>query len=125
MSVRRQSPRPELREDAIAAARWVHSNAIALRIDPHRIAVGGDSAGGNLAAVIALWARDTGDMSIAFQLLIYPSTDQRGDWPSRASNGKGCLLTKEVIDYCHDLYITDPAQDLDWRTSPLLHRNQS
>jgi len=116
---------PAAPEDAIAAARWVYGNAAALKIDPHRMAVGGDSAGGNLATVTALWARDTGDMPIAFQLLIYPSTDQREHWPSRVSNAHGYLLTKELIDYCHDLYITDPAQDLDWRASPLLHSSHA
>jgi len=113
---------PAAVDDAIAAARWVHANAAALKIDPARIAVGGDSAGGNLAAVVALAAREAGDLPIAFQLLIYPATDQRRGWPSHTTNGQGYLLTKESMDYYHDHYL-DAAQDLDWRASPLLHPN--
>ena len=112
---------PAAVDDAIAAARWVHANAATLRIAPDRIAVGGDSAGGNLAAVVALHARDAGELPIAFQLLIYPATDQRRGWPSHTSNGQGYLLTRDSIDYYHDLYLGDDAQDLDWRASPLLH----
>jgi acetyl esterase len=86
--------------------------------------VGGDSAGGNLAAVVALAARDAGDLPIAFQLLIYPATDQRRGWPSHTTNGQGYLLTKDSMDYYHDHYL-DPAQDLDWRASPLLHASHA
>jgi acetyl esterase len=87
--------------------------------------VGGDSAGGNLAAVVALAARDSGDLPVAFQLLIYPATDQRRGWPSHTTNGQGYLLTKETMDYFHDHYLPDPAQDLDWRASPLLHADHA
>jgi acetyl esterase len=116
---------PAAVDDALAATRWVRSQARELKVDPARLAVGGDSAGGNLAAVVALTARDTGDLPIAFQLLIYPATDQRRGWPSHAANGQGYLLTKESMDYYHDHYIPDPAQDLDWRASPLLHANHA
>lgn len=116
---------PAAVDDALAATRWVRSQARELKVDPARLAVGGDSAGGNLAAVVALTARDTGDLPIAFQLLIYPATDQRRGWPSHAANGQGYLLTKESMDYYHDHYIPDPAQDLDWRASPLLHENHA
>jgi acetyl esterase len=116
---------PAAVDDCIAATRWIHANAGALKVDPSRLAVGGDSAGGNLAAVVALAARDSGDLPIAFQLLIYPATDQRRGSPSHASNGEGYLLTRESISYFHDHYITDPAQDLDWRASPLLHADLS
>ncbi|WP_427911624.1 alpha/beta hydrolase [Ramlibacter sp. MMS24-I3-19] len=118
---------PEVRfpgavEDALAATRWVHANAAKLGLDGTRLAVGGDSAGGNLAAVVALSARDAKDLPIAFQLLIYPATDQRHDvHPSRAANGKGYLLEKDTMDWFHDHYIDDPKEDLDWRASPLLH----
>ncbi len=87
--------------------------------------MGGDSAGGNLAAVVAVAARDAGDLAIAFQLLIYPATDQRRGSASHTSNGQGYLLTKETMDYFHDHYIADPAQDLDWRASPLLHADHA
>jgi acetyl esterase len=116
-----EQPFPAALEDCLAATRWVRDNAAALKIDPERLAVGGDSAGGNLAAVVALTARDAGDLAIAFQLLIYPATDQRRGAPSHRANGQGYLLTTETIDYFHDHYLPDARQDLDWRASPLLH----
>jgi acetyl esterase len=111
---------PAALDDALAATRWVRSQAAALKVDASRLAVGGDSAGGNLAAAVALAARDAGDLPIAFQLLIYPATDQRRGWPSHTANGQGYLLTKESMDYYHDHYLPDKAQDQDWRASPLL-----
>ena len=112
---------PAAVDDSIAAARWVRREAQRLGVDADRMAVGGDSAGGNLAAVVALAARDAGDLPLAFQLLIYPATDQRRGWPSHQANGQGYLLTKESMDYYHDHYLADPRHDLDWRASPLLH----
>ncbi len=114
---------PAAVDDCIAATRWVHTHADELGVDGTRIAVGGDSAGGNLAAVVAIAARDAGDLSIRFQLLIYPATDQRRGWPSHTSNGQGYMLTSDTMTYFHDHYIPDKAQDLDWRASPLLHPN--
>ena len=111
---------PAAVDDSIAATRWVHANAAALGVDPARLAVGGDSAGGNLAAVVALAARDAGDPPIAFQLLIYPATDMRAGAPSHQTNGDGYLLTRETITYFHDHYIDDRRHDVDWRASPLL-----
>ena len=116
---------PSAADDALAAARWVRSQAAALNVDASRMAVGGDSAGGNLAAVVAIAARDAGDLPLAFQLLIYPATDQRRGWPSHTTNGQGYLLTRDSMDYYHDHYIPDPAQDTDWRASPLLHADLS
>jgi acetyl esterase len=111
---------PAAVDDCLAATRWVHHEAEALDIDGARIAIGGDSAGGNLAAVVALLARDAGDLPIAHQLLIYPATDMRRGHASHQTNGSGYLLTSETIAYYHDHYIVDPAHDLDWRASPLL-----
>lgn len=108
-------------DDCVAATLWVHAHAAELGVDPSRMAVGGDSAGGNLAAVVALTLRDDERVKLAYQLLIYPATDQRRGAPSHAQNGQGYLLTRDTMDYFHDHYITDPAQDLDWRASPLLH----
>ena len=116
---------PAAVDDALAATRWVHQQAAMLGLDPARLAVGGDSAGGNLAAVVALAARDAGDLPIAYQLLIYPATDMRRGAPSHPTNGQGYLLTKDTIDYFHDHYIVDVAHDLDWRASPLLHADLS
>jgi acetyl esterase len=108
-------------DDCLAATRWVHAQAASLGLDPKRIAVGGDSAGGNLAAVVALATRDAGDLAIAFQLLIYPATDQRRGALSHTRNGEGYLLTRASMDYYHDHYLPDARSDLDWRASPLLH----
>ncbi len=108
-------------DDCIAATRWCREQAQRLGLDPQRIAVGGDSAGGNLAAVVALAARDAGDPPLRFQLLIYPATDMRRLAPSHAANGQGYLLTRDTIAYFHDHYIDDAAFDADWRASPLLH----
>ena len=113
---------PAAVDDCIAAARWLQAHAAELRIDPMRLAVGGDSAGGNLAAVVALALRDDKTAPpLAFQLLIYPATDMRRGAPSHTSNGQGYLLTRDTMDYFHDHYIDDLAHDLDWRASPLLH----
>lgn len=116
---------PAAVDDARAAAYWVREQAATLGVDASRLAVGGDSAGGNLAAVVAIAARDAGDLPIAFQLLIYPATDMRCVHPSHASNGQGFVLTSDSIRYFHDNYIDDPAHDLDWRASPLLHPDLS
>ena len=112
---------PAAVDDSIAALRWVRANAAALGIDAARIAVGGDSAGGNLAAVAAIDARDNGGPRLAFQLLIYPATDMRAIAASHVTNGQGYLLTADTVRYFHDHYIDDRAHDLDWRASPLLH----
>ncbi len=116
---------PAAVDDCIAATYWVARNADALGVDASRMAVGGDSAGGNLAAVVAIAARDAADLPIAMQLLIYPATDQRRISASYQSNGQGYLLTQDTMTYFHDHYITDAAQDLDWRASPLLREDLS
>ena len=112
-----EHPFPAAVEDCFAATQHVFAHAKELRVDPRRIAVGGDSAGGNLAAVVALLARER---RLAFQLLIYPATDQRCEFSSHARNGQGYLLTREGIDFFRRSYLPDPAQHSDWRASPLL-----
>ena len=110
-------------DDALAATRWVMAQAPALGLDARRVAVGGDSAGGNLAAVVALAWRDAGEpVPLHFQLLIYPATDMRAVAPSHATNGQGYLLTSDTIAYFRSQYV-EPAQYSDWRVSPLLHGN--
>jgi acetyl esterase len=111
---------PAAVDDSLAAARWVRRQAASLGVDASRLAVGGDSAGGNLAAVVSIAARDAGDLPIAFQLLIYPATDMRCGHASHTANGQGYVLTHDSIVYFHDHYIDDPKHDLDWRASPLL-----
>jgi acetyl esterase len=110
---------PAAVDDALAATRWVCTQAAALGLDPLRIAVGGDSAGGNLAAVVAIIERDAG-RALAYQLLIYPATDQRQGQPSHSANGEGYLLTRDSIRWFHQQYLGGPAHDSDWRASPLL-----
>ncbi len=114
---------PAAVEDAIAATQWVAREARALAIDPERIAVGGDSAGGNLAAVVALDARDAGGPALAFQLLIYPATDQRCEFASHRRNGEGYLLTRRHIEYFRAHYLPRREDWLDWRASPLLAKS--
>jgi acetyl esterase len=111
---------PAAVDDCVTATRWVHRQAASLGLDATRIAVGGDSAGGNLAAVVAITLRDAGDVPLRWQLLIYPATDMRAVAPSHTSNGQGYLLTSDSIAYFRANYLPDRAQDSDWRASPLL-----
>ena len=119
---------PAAVDDCIAATYWVHRQAPELGLDATRLAVGGDSAGGNLAAVLAIHTRDARDAAapaIAFQLLIYPATDQHRTTASHASNGQGYLLTSESMAYFTGHYIAEPKDYADWRASPLLHPDLS
>ena len=111
---------PAAPEDCLAAVRWLRSAAAAHGLDASRIALGGDSAGGNLAAVVAIAMRDAGDPPALLQLLIYPATDMRAIAPSHTRNAQGYLLTADSIAYYRGHYIADPAQWSDWRASPLL-----
>ena len=106
--------------DAYAATRWASEHAALLNIDPARIAVGGDSAGGNLAAVVAQMALDSGDFAVAFQALIYPMTDQSREYPSYQRNASGYMLTAKALHWFMDNYIPDLADRLDPRASPML-----
>ena len=112
-----EDPFPAAAEDAIAATRYIASNPGVLKIDGKRIAVGGDSAGGNLAAVVALELKKH---DLAYQLLIYPATDQRCEFDSHSRNGQDYLLTSDAIDFFRDCYLPDKARWTDWRASPLL-----
>ena len=115
---------PAAVDDSLAATRWVHAQAGALGIDASRIALGGDSAGGNLATVTAIGLRESGGFTPRFQLLIYPGTDMRAVAPSHTTNGEGYLLTADTIRYFRGHYI-DEGQWSDWRASPLLHPDLS
>lgn len=110
---------PAAAEDCIAATRWVHDNAAALAIDPARIAIGGDSAGGQLTAVVALALRDAGAFAPVLQLLIYPMADACAKTASMEANGQGYLLTKDSMDYFYRHYMPEAWMRLDWRASPL------
>jgi len=119
---------PTAFDDCLAATRWVSAHAADLGVDATRLAVGGDSAGGNLAAAVSLAARDAVDgpgVPIVFQLLIYPGIDMNARHPSHLTNGEGYLLTKDTIAYFYSHYFTDPAQYDEWRASPILHENHA
>ncbi len=106
--------------DSYAATRWATDNAELLNIDPARIAVGGDSAGGNLAAVMAQMARDLREFSVALQLLIYPMTDQSRAYPSYERNAQGYMLTTAALHWFMDNYIPDHEDRKDPMASPML-----
>jgi acetyl esterase len=106
--------------DSYAATRWASDNAELLNIDPAKIAVGGDSAGGNLAAVLAQMAQDSREFSVALQLLIYPMTDQSRAYPSYERNAQGYMLTTAALHWFMDNYIPDHEDRKDPMASPML-----
>ena len=115
---------PELKfpgaiSDSAAATRWILANAAPLGIDPARAAVGGDSAGGNIAAVMALMARDAYLPPIACQLLIYPVTDMGMGHESYQRIIEGYPLVASTMKWFIDHYLASPADIADWRASPL------
>lgn len=113
------APFPAAVEDAVAAWRFAVEVAPRWGLDPARIVVAGDSAGGNLATVVAREVRGEA-VTPAFQLLIYPVTDQAADTPSRREFASGYFLTADGIDWFTDRYLPDAAQRSDPRCSPLL-----
>jgi acetyl esterase len=114
---------PAAADDAIAATRWIAGNAARLGIDPSRLAVGGDSAGGNLAAVVALDARDRGGPGLAYQVLIYPSTDMALELPSQLRHADQLPLRRTTMQWFVDHYLRDGADKADWRASPMRARD--
>ncbi|NJO24306.1 MAG: alpha/beta hydrolase [Sphingomonadales bacterium] len=110
---------PAAADDAIAATRWIADNGKRLGIDASRLAVGGDSAGGNLAAIVSLDARDCGGPPLAFQLLIYPSTDMSMDWPSHRRHADQLPLRHTTMKWFVDHYLSEARDRADWRASPL------
>ncbi len=110
---------PAAVDDAVAATEWVAAHATSLGIDANRLAVGGDSAGGNLAAVVALVARDHGGPRLRHQLLIYPATDfVISDDPQR-ERFEGFPLNVVTMNWFRDHYLRGRADYADWRASPL------
>jgi acetyl esterase len=99
-----EHPFPAPAEDCYAATRWVADHAASLGADASRIAVGGDSAGGNLAAAVALMCRDRGGPTLVHQALIYPVTDFDPDTGSMVANADGYGLTRETMRWFHDQY---------------------
>ena len=107
---------PAAVEDAVTATKWVAANAKGLGIDASRLVVGGDSAGGNLAAVVSLHARENGP-KLAGQLLVYPATDFSRKHPSHSEPETSILLTHTVVTWFMNNYLGD-ADINDWRASP-------
>ena len=110
---------PTAAEDCYAALLWVSMNADALGVDGARIAVGGGSAGGNLAAVVALMARDRGGPSLRAQVLDIPATDLTMVSRSIQDNGDGYLLTRTGMEECRAFYVPDPTDWLNPYASPM------
>ena len=114
-----EDPFPAAAEDCFAALRWVAAEAGRLDVDGQRIAVAGDSAGGNLAAVVSLMARDRGGPALSFQLLIYPVTDYRCDSDSMVENAEGYFLTRAAMQWFWRQYAGDAPTAVPYH-SPLL-----
>jgi acetyl esterase len=100
---------PAAADDCEAAFRWTVANAESIGGDPRRVAVGGDSAGGNLAAVVSLRLNRSGGPLPVFQLLVYPVCDSNFDCPSYAANAEGYQLTKMGMQWYWNQYTNGPA----------------
>ncbi len=114
-----ETPFPGGLEDCYAVTRWAADHAAELGGDPARLAVGGDSAGGNLAAAVCLLARERRAPAIGHQLLIYPVTDSDFERPSYRDNADGYLLTRGMMQWFWQQYLADPAQASDPLAAPL------
>ena len=106
-------------DDVVAALQWVAANGASVGIDPTRLAIGGDSAGGNLAAAVALWARDNGGPKLLMQLLAYPVTDAVARTESYRHFEDGYGLNAVTMEWFFDHYTPEKANRGDWRVSPL------
>ncbi|MBS0241734.1 MAG: alpha/beta hydrolase [Proteobacteria bacterium] len=111
---------PAAFDDSLAALKWAVANAGPMKFDAARVTVGGDSAGGNLAAAMAIACRDGMGPKLAGQILVYPAVDlaMTGDYYGRFT--KDLILTDETMIWFIDLYIPKAEQRKDWRASPLL-----
>ncbi|GGM09668.1 alpha/beta hydrolase [Dactylosporangium sucinum] len=114
-----EHPFPAAIEDCWAATQWVHDNAAALGADPARIAVGGDSAGGNLAAALTLMAQESGDLVLAGQLLVYPNTDQAAEDDSMRESDDRYMFNHHSVAWYRSHYLTDPDDAFNPLASPL------
>lgn len=116
---------PAAADDSYAAAKWVVENAASIEVDADRVAIGGDSAGGNLAAVVALMARDKGEISLAYQMLIYPVTNHSYATESYTENADGYLLTKDSMVWFWDHYLRNEDDGKNPYASPLQAKDLS
>jgi acetyl esterase len=113
-----EHPFPTAQDDAWDALQWVAAKGAGVGLDSVRVAVGGDSAGGTLAAVCAILARDAG-LQLALQLLFYPGTAGHQDMPSHRRFAKGFVLEAPQISYFFEHYLRSAADRNDWRFAPL------
>ncbi len=111
---------PAAADDCFAATKWLAGNAASLGIDASRIAVAGDSAGGNLAAVVAQMARDQGGPALVYQVLHCPVTNLDYSTPSYTENAEGYMLTRESMVWFWNHYLERPEQGKEAKASPLL-----
>jgi acetyl esterase len=118
-----EHPYPAAVDDAWAATQWIEANAAELGVDAGRIAVGGDSAGGMLAAIVTQLAREKGGLKIAYQLLLFPNTQIGGETSSLREFGVGYFLERRAIDYFNSLYLTPQADKNSAKVSPLRARD--
>ncbi|MFG6116031.1 alpha/beta hydrolase [Halobacillus sp. MO56] len=116
---------PAAADDAYAVAQWTVEKGASIEVDSKRVAVGGDSAGGNLAAVVALMAHDRRDFSLAYQMLIYPVTHYSYDTASYQENADGYLLTKDSMEWFWDHYLRTEDDGRHPYASPLLAEDLS
>ncbi len=114
-----ESKFPQPLEDCLAGVRWLMANAADVNADAARIAVAGDSAGGNMAAAVCQVLRDSGEQVPKFQLLIYPATDLGARTGSIEKFGQGYLLTRDGMTWCMDSYLRSADDIDDPRASPL------
>jgi acetyl esterase len=115
---------PAAVEDALTSLQWMAANAGPLGVDPARLVVAGESAGGNLAAVAALALRDPGPR-LAMQVLVYPVTDQAAETDSLRRFARGYSLTRELLRWYQGNYLRDERDRADWRASPLRAKDHS
>ncbi len=106
-------------DDVVAGLQWVATNGAAIGVDSSKLAIGGDSAGGNLAAAASIWARDNGGPALRLQLLAYPVTDAVGRAESYRRYEDGYGLNAATMEWFFDHYAPDKAGRGDWRVSPL------
>jgi acetyl esterase len=115
-----EHPFPAAVNDCYEACRWVAEHAVELGIDKNRMAVGGESAGGNLSATVSLMARDKGTPQIIHQTLLYPAVDMAMNYPSIEKYGEGYMLTQALIKQFHEAYLPDEASLGNPYCSPIL-----
>ena len=116
---------PAASDDCYAATEWITQNAASINVDPARIAVGGDSAGGNLAAAVALMAKDRGGPSLVFQLLVYPVTAMDFGTGSYRQNSNGPLLTEDAMKWYWKQYLSSEADAANPYAAPLVAKDLS